>query len=185
MNLTFLPLIVIFALLPLFLAVKAIIVSRRETKKKGKLRKLNIAFKLLCCIGGLIDFLIVILITQGDIEPLHPIALLAILIIPGIITQCIYFLPYLIANSKGHEQETAIFILNLFAGWTFIAWVIALVWAFTNKASIPKTPQQPLSNADEIAKYKSLLDSGIITEEEFEAKKSELLNSQNSFIAGQ
>ena len=35
---------------------------------------------------------------------------------------------------------------------------------------------QPLSNADEIRKYKGLLDEGIITQEEFEAKKRELLN---------
>lgn len=32
------------------------------------------------------------------------------------------------------------------------------------------------SNADEILKYKALLDSGVITEEEFSAKKTELLN---------
>ena len=33
----------------------------------------------------------------------------------------------------------------------------------------------PQSNADELKKYKDLLDSGIITEEEFEAKKKQLL----------
>lgn len=32
------------------------------------------------------------------------------------------------------------------------------------------------TSADEIAKYKSLLDSGAITSEEFEAKKKQLLN---------
>jgi len=32
------------------------------------------------------------------------------------------------------------------------------------------------SNADELKKYKDLLDSGIITQEEFEAKKKQLLN---------
>ena len=31
------------------------------------------------------------------------------------------------------------------------------------------------SNADEIKKYKELLDSGIITQEEFDAKKKQLL----------
>lgn len=34
----------------------------------------------------------------------------------------------------------------------------------------------PSKNADAIAKYKDLLDSGVISEEEFEAKKNELLN---------
>lgn len=34
---------------------------------------------------------------------------------------------------------------------------------------------QPLSNADELKKYKDLLDQGIITQEEFDAKKKQLL----------
>ena len=44
-------------------------------------------------------------------------------------------------------------------------------------ARIPakKVPVGQTSKADEIKKYKDLLDSGIITQEEFEAKKSELL----------
>ena len=33
----------------------------------------------------------------------------------------------------------------------------------------------PISSADELTKYKSLLDSGIITQEEFDAKKKQLL----------
>jgi len=35
---------------------------------------------------------------------------------------------------------------------------------------------QETSSADEIIKLKSLLDNGVITQEEFEAKKKELLN---------
>ena len=33
----------------------------------------------------------------------------------------------------------------------------------------------PLSNAEELKKYKDLLDAGIITQEEFDAKKKQLL----------
>lgn len=36
--------------------------------------------------------------------------------------------------------------------------------------------ETPISNADELKKYKDLLDSGVITQEEFEAKKKQLLN---------
>lgn len=38
------------------------------------------------------------------------------------------------------------------------------------------SPAQNLSVADELAKYKQLLDSGAITQEEYDAKKKELLN---------
>lgn len=37
------------------------------------------------------------------------------------------------------------------------------------------TQEIPQSNADELKKYKDLLDSGVITEEEFEVKKKQLL----------
>ena len=41
--------------------------------------------------------------------------------------------------------------------------------------SIAPTVVQPLSGADEILKYKKLLDDGILTQEEFDAKKKQLL----------
>ena len=40
-----------------------------------------------------------------------------------------YLLPTIIANARSHQNILAIFILNLFAGWTFWGWVAALVWA--------------------------------------------------------
>ena len=43
----------------------------------------------------------------------------------------LYWLPSVIAFYRSHHQTTAIFVLNLMAGWTFIGWVAALVWAFT------------------------------------------------------
>ena len=36
-------------------------------------------------------------------------------------------------------------------------------------------PMQPNNSVDELKKYKELLDSGIITQEEFEEKKKQLL----------
>lgn len=46
-----------------------------------------------------------------------------------------------------------------------------------NKSTPPTAIKQdgPLSNADEMKKYKELLDSGIISQEEFDAKKKQLL----------
>ncbi|HEY5039103.1 MAG TPA: superinfection immunity protein [bacterium] len=40
-----------------------------------------------------------------------------------------YFIPSIAAMKK--TNFLAIFMLNLFLGWTFIGWVIALVWACT------------------------------------------------------
>jgi hypothetical protein len=41
----------------------------------------------------------------------------------------IYFLPTIIAFARRHRNTLAIFLVNCFLGWTFIGWVIALVWA--------------------------------------------------------
>jgi len=41
----------------------------------------------------------------------------------------IYFLPTIGAVLRKKKQKNAIFLLNFFLGWTFIGWVIALVWA--------------------------------------------------------
>ena len=50
----------------------------------------------------------------------------------------IYFLPFLIALIRNHTDSTAIFVLNLFLGWTFFGWVVALVWAVKKFNSNPK-----------------------------------------------
>jgi len=44
-----------------------------------------------------------------------------------VVTFTIYFLPSFIGGRK--RNGCAIFVLNLFLGWTIIGWVIALVWA--------------------------------------------------------
>jgi hypothetical protein len=46
-----------------------------------------------------------------------------------------YFLPSIIALVRSKRDITAILLLNLFLGWTFIGWVVALVWAV--KTDIP------------------------------------------------
>lgn len=47
---------------------------------------------------------------------------------------------------------------------------------FQNVSKVPEMPAQTsVSSADEIKKFKDLLDSGVITQEEFDAKKKQLL----------
>lgn len=44
----------------------------------------------------------------------------------------LYFIPALVASSRGHKNAAAIFVLNLLLGWMLIPWVLALVWALTD-----------------------------------------------------
>ena len=38
----------------------------------------------------------------------------------------VYFLPTIVAKMRGAENASPTFIVNLFLGWTFIGWVVAL-----------------------------------------------------------
>ena len=40
-----------------------------------------------------------------------------------------YFLPSIIAWNNHKRNTTAIFVINLFLGWTLIGWIGSLVWA--------------------------------------------------------
>ena len=43
-----------------------------------------------------------------------------------------YFIPTIVAYSRGHRNASAITVLNLLLGWTLIGWVAALVWSLTS-----------------------------------------------------
>ena len=43
----------------------------------------------------------------------------------------IYFIPAIIANNRKHLSSGAILVFNIFLGWTFLGWVLALVWSLT------------------------------------------------------
>jgi RsiW-degrading membrane proteinase PrsW (M82 family) len=60
---------------------------------------------------------------MGEFSPFH---WLVVLIIIG----PLYFLPAIIGRKK--KNAPAIVALNFFLGWTFVGWIVALVWAFTN-----------------------------------------------------
>lgn len=48
-----------------------------------------------------------------------------------IIYLVIYFIPSFAASKRKHKSAGAIFLTNLFFGWTIIGWIIAFIWAFT------------------------------------------------------
>ena len=43
----------------------------------------------------------------------------------------IYFIPSFIASDKKIRNQ--VFALNLLLGWTFLGWVIALIWSLKNE----------------------------------------------------
>ena len=44
----------------------------------------------------------------------------------------LYFWPTAVALNKKRANTGAVFMLNLFLGWTLIGWIVALVWAMTD-----------------------------------------------------
>ncbi len=68
----------------------------------------------------------------------HPIFLLVSLFL--------YFLPAYLARNK--SDFTVILVLNLLAGWTFIGWIVALVWALSSEPQRQRAaPAQPVATA--------------------------------------
>lgn len=54
------------------------------------------------------------------------------------IAMTLYFAPTLIAGVRGNPNTLAIGLINLFLGWTFIGWVVALVMAaWAKKTQLP------------------------------------------------
>lgn len=51
-------------------------------------------------------------------------------IIIGVFAFALYFLPSIVGWHK--RNAAAIITLNVLLGWTFIGWVVALVWAMTH-----------------------------------------------------
>jgi hypothetical protein len=49
----------------------------------------------------------------------------------ALIILLLYFLPALWAVKRGHHNAGSIFIINLFLGWTVLAWIVCLAWSFS------------------------------------------------------
>lgn len=54
-----------------------------------------------------------------------------VLLLAFVVILCsfIYFVPTIIAYCRGHRNTLAIFLFNLFFGWSLLGWIIALIWA--------------------------------------------------------
>lgn len=85
-----------------------------------------ISIALCAVVGVMAGFMI-----MDGTNPLLAVAVSLLICIATIGGIFFYFLPALVAWHKSKRNFTAIFVLNLCVGWTFIGWVVALVWAFT------------------------------------------------------
>jgi len=45
-----------------------------------------------------------------------------------------YFFPSIVALARSKRDLLAIFLLNLFLGWSVIGWIVALIWAAKSDA---------------------------------------------------
>ncbi len=59
--------------------------------------------------------------------------LLVILFVP-------YWAPTIIAFARKHPSKGAILALNFFLGWTFIGWIVCLVWALSDNTARAGAP---------------------------------------------
>jgi Superinfection immunity protein/Short C-terminal domain len=64
--------------------------------------------------------------------------------IAGLFLLGAYFFPTLVALIRRKSNAGAIFILNFFLGWTFIGWIISLVWAVSGN---PQPTQVIINNS--------------------------------------
>jgi Superinfection immunity protein/zinc-ribbon domain len=71
--------------------------------------------------------------------------LLVLVVIAGGIA--LYFLPTIVAARRQKKNLASIALVNILLGWSFIGWVVALVWAMaTDAVDVPATvvvQQQP------------------------------------------
>jgi len=51
-----------------------------------------------------------------------------VVVSPGI-AALLYFTPTVVAQHRDHPQKRAIVAVNLFFGWTFAGWALALGWS--------------------------------------------------------
>ena len=60
-----------------------------------------------------------------------------------IIAILLYFLPAIVADSRDHQNKIAVCALNLLLGWTFVGWVVAMVWALKESDKPAKSSARP------------------------------------------
>ena len=96
----------------------------------------------------IVAFIILMMMVSGS-------PLVVLLTIAGI---ALYFLPAIIAKVRNHSNVLAVFILNLFLGWTFLGWIAALVWAFADTKNAVREALYEYKELEKLEKRKKELE---------------------------
>ncbi len=106
-----------------------------------------------------------------------------VIVIMLIVGVAVYFIPSIIALLRMKKNLFAIIALNFFLGWSLIGWVVSLVWSLSSDSKPQKiivnqqTPKNKEDGIDKLTKLKKLLDEEVITKEEFEQQKTNILRN--------
>ena len=78
-------------------------------------------------------------ISDGEAETTGFLVLFVLILVATLI---LYPVPLIIAACRRHPNTVPILLVNLFLGWTFVGWFIALVWACTSTSKPTVVIQQ-------------------------------------------
>ena len=73
-------------------------------------------------------------------------------ILGGLFCLTLYFIPFGVALFRNKHNKLAIFVLNLLLGWTFLGWVLALIWATTARRETDSPGYRYMSSIQNRAK---------------------------------
>lgn len=88
---------------------------------------------------GIKGIMMILFVQSNYDSPLMTVSLFSLLAI------LVYLMPVVIAAARSHHQKWLIVLLNVFAGWTIIGWIGALIWSL-----------KPVKTAHEIKREKRL-----------------------------
>ena len=91
----------------------------RQTTEVSNLWKISSGVGLLAVIGFVAG-----MAAQGE-DVMSPIIVILIMVAGA----TAYLLPTLIASSRKHHNLGSVAVINIFLGWTFVGWVVALAMA--------------------------------------------------------
>ncbi len=102
-----------------------------------------------------------------------------------VLVALLYFAPVIIASLRGNRHADGVGVVNLFLGWTFVGWVVALAWAVSGPTAREAKQRTASANgtadehnpsaAAEIERLLALREKGEISAEQYDALKARII----------